>query len=56
MAATKEALLTPEQLAETLSVSRPTILRWSRENLIPVVSVGKMRRYRLSDVERNLTK
>jgi excisionase family DNA binding protein len=44
-------LLTPEDLAVRLGVSRRWVLTASRSGQIPSLRIGKVYRYRLQDIE-----
>jgi excisionase family DNA binding protein len=46
------AVLTPDQLAERWSVPKAHIYRLAREGRIPVVRLGRYRRFRLDEIER----
>lgn len=48
--AAHEALLTSRQLAEILRVHHVSVRRWTVQNLIPCIRIGRSVRYRLSDV------
>lgn len=39
------ALLTPEETAQVLNVSRDRVYRMAREGLLPVVKVGRLLRF-----------
>jgi len=43
--------LTTRELATALNVSPATIGDWVRQGKIPVIVIGRTRRFRLSDVE-----
>lgn len=46
---------TPRQVADHLSVTVPTVLRWWRDGIIPArVAVGRVYRFDLSEVEESL--
>lgn len=48
---------TPRQVADHLSVTVPTVLRWWREGIIPArFAVGRVYRFDLSEVEEGLAK
>ncbi|MDD2646151.1 MAG: helix-turn-helix domain-containing protein [Bacteroides sp.] len=46
----EEKLLTTAEACEYLRVSKPTLHRWKRENIIPHVRLGGNIRYKLSDL------
>jgi excisionase family DNA binding protein len=43
-------LLTPEQVAELLGVSRISVIRQSRAGTIPNIKIGKCYRYRTESI------
>jgi excisionase family DNA binding protein len=47
-----EPLLTVDQAAEYLAVSRPTVYRLVKRESLPVVRVASDFRFRVSDIER----
>lgn len=48
-----EELLRPEDIATLLGVAKKTLANWRSENKgPPYVKVGRLARYRLSDVEQ----
>jgi excisionase family DNA binding protein len=49
--ASNDALMTAEEVAEHLRVSEGTINQWVKAGRIPVVKVGKLNRFRRSDIE-----
>jgi excisionase family DNA binding protein len=49
-------LLTPEQLALRLNVSRRCLGNWTRERLIPMVKIGRVCRFDLGQVMAALEK
>jgi excisionase family DNA binding protein len=49
-------LLTPEQLAEWLSVKVSTVYQWTHTGYVPFVKVGRLVRFNQDDVERWLKK
>ncbi|MBN2226821.1 MAG: helix-turn-helix domain-containing protein [candidate division Zixibacteria bacterium] len=51
-----EKLLTPDQMAEYLSVQKSTIYQWTHEGFIPHIKLGKFVRFKASNVERWLEK
>ena len=51
-AATSDQLLTIDEAAELLSVSKMTLHRWDKNGILKKVEIGGKRRYRKSDIER----
>lgn len=49
------ALLTPEQLARRLGITRRLLGSWSRSKIIPMVKIGRICRYDLAKVMAALT-
>ncbi len=49
-AASEGALLTPEQLALRLNVSRRCLGNWTRDRIIPMVKIGRVCRFDLPQV------
>jgi excisionase family DNA binding protein len=47
-------LLTPEQVAERLQMSRLTIVHWLRVGKLPSIRLGKLYRVREGDLEATL--
>ena len=47
-----DRLLTPDDVAQLLSVSLRSVRRWSRDGRLRGVKVGRFFRYRLDDVQR----
>ena len=45
------ALLTPEQAAQYLQVKLSTIYAWSMKKVIPTCKLGRLNRYRKSDLD-----
>ncbi len=45
-------LLSVEEMARILKVSKPTIQRWCRDRKIPAVKIGKAYRIRKDGLER----
>ena len=41
-----------EQVADHLTVSKDTIRNWIKEGLLPAYRVGKMYKFKLSDVDQ----
>ena len=52
-------LMTPQQAAQYLQVKLSTIYNWSMRRILPVCKLGKLNRYRKSDLDnfisRNMT-
>ena len=51
-AASSDQLLTIDEAAKLLSVSKMTLYRWDRNGILKKVEIGGKRRYRKSDIER----
>ena len=51
-AATSDQLLTIDEAAKLLSVSKMTLFRWDKNGYLKKVEIGGKRRYRKSDIER----
>ena len=51
-AATSDQLLTIDEAAKLLSVSKMTLYRWDKNSYLKKVEIGGKRRYRKSDIER----
>ena len=49
-------LLTPEQTANKLSISRRCLGNWTRSRVIPSVLIGRVRRYDFAKVKASLEK
>ncbi|MCF7788566.1 MAG: helix-turn-helix domain-containing protein [Prosthecobacter sp.] len=49
-AASLAALLTPEQLAMKLNVSRRCLGNWARDRIIPMIKIGRICRFDLPQV------
>lgn len=47
-----DKLLTVEDAAQMLSVSKMTLHRWDKNGILKKVEIGGKRRYRLSDIEK----
>ncbi len=47
-----DKLLTVEEAAQLLSVSKMTLHRWDKNGILKKVEIGGKRRYRLSDIEK----
>ena len=50
--ATSDKLLTIDEVAKLLSVSKMTLYRWDQNGILKKVEIGGKRRYRKSDIER----
>lgn len=46
-----EPLMTPEEVAAHLKVSEGTVGQWVKAGRIPVVKVGRLNRFRRSDID-----
>ena len=51
-AASSDQLLTIDEAARLLSVSKMTLYRWDQNGILKKVEIGGKRRYRKSDIER----
>ena len=51
-AATSDQLLTIDEAAKLLSVSKMTLYRWDKNGYLKKMEIGGKRRYRLSDIEK----
>ena len=51
-AASSDKLLTIDEAARLLSVSKMTLYRWDQNGILKKVEIGGKRRYRKSDIER----
>lgn len=51
-AACSDQLLTIDEAAKLLSVSKMTLYRWDQNGILKKVEIGGKRRYRKSDIER----
>lgn len=49
-------LLTPEQLARKLSITRRCLGNWTRDKIIPMVKVGRICRFDLQKVRAALAR
>ena len=49
-------LMTPEEAAQYLNVRLSTIYQWSMRKTIPVCKLGKLNRYRKSDLDAFINK
>lgn len=47
-----ESLMTIDQVAVKLGVSRMTLYRWDKSNYLRTIEVGGEKRYRLSDINK----
>lgn len=52
----KEMLLTTEQAADTLQISKVTLWRWEKQGYLVPISVGGKKRYKQSDIMRIINK
>lgn len=52
---TMENLLTPQEIADVLGVSKSTIYQWTHQEYIPHIKLGRFVRFRQSQVEKWLT-
>ena len=50
--AANNKLLSVEEAAELLSVSKMTLYRWDKNDVLKRVEIGGQRRYRKSDIDR----
>ncbi len=44
-------LLKPREAAEALAISEKSLYTYTRDGLIPVVTIGRSKRYALADLE-----
>ena len=51
-AATSDQLLSIDEAAKLLSVSKMTLYRWDKNGYLKKMEIGGKRRYRKSDIER----
>ena len=51
-ATTSDKLLSIDEAAKLLSVSKMTLYRWDQNGILKKVEIGGKRRYRKSDIER----
>jgi excisionase family DNA binding protein len=49
-------LLTPEQAAQYLQVKLSTIYNWSMRRILPVCKLGRLNRYRKTDLDNFISK
>ena len=54
LATRADKLLTVQEAAQMLSVSKMTLHRWYKNGILKKVEVGGKRRYRLSDIEKRV--
>ena len=52
LATRADKLLTFQEAAQMLSVSKMTLHRWDKNGILKKVEIGGKRRYRLSDIEK----
>ncbi|MBQ3323884.1 MAG: helix-turn-helix domain-containing protein [Muribaculaceae bacterium] len=52
LATRADKLLTVQEAAQMLSVSKMTLHRWDKNGILKKVEIGGKRRYRLSDIEK----
>jgi len=52
----RDMLITPEQAADTLKVSKVTLWRWEKSGYLIPVSIGGKKRYRNSDIAKIIEK
>ena len=48
---TEEKYLTTDQVCELWSISRVSLWNWDKKGITNPVSIGNLKRYRLSDIE-----
>ncbi len=53
---TMENLLTPQEIADVLGVSKSTIYQWTHQEYIPHVKLGRFVRFRQSVIEKWIEK
>ena len=51
-AASSDQLISIDEVARLLSVSKMTLYRWDKSGILKKVEIGGKRRYRKSDIER----
>lgn len=51
-----ERLITPEQAADTLKISKVTLWRWEKSGYLIPISIGGKKRYRNSDIAKIIAK
>lgn len=54
-ASTDDELLTSSEVADRFRVSLTTVTRWARTGEVPAIRIGKVLRFRRSDIEQALT-
>ena len=54
LATRADKLLTVQEAAQMLSVSKMTLHRWDKNGILKKVEIGGKRRYRLSDIEKRV--
>jgi excisionase family DNA binding protein len=52
----QKSLLTPDEVAAMLGISRVSVIRQSRAGKIPAIQIGKCYRYRLESLQAWLDK
>ena len=52
----RSGLLTVQEAAEYLKVSKDTIYHWTFKGMLPVVKLGRLSRYRRSDLDEFINK
>lgn len=50
-----DELLTTAEVADLLRVTRQTLTRWRKDGKLPAVKIGRLVRFKRSDVEALLT-
>ena len=53
---TAEQLLTTDEVADILKVSKMTLHRWNKRGILPKIEIGSKRRYRRADIEAFIEK
>lgn len=53
---TAEQLLTSDEVADILKVSKMTLHRWNKRGVLPKIEIGSKRRYRRADIEAFIEK
>jgi len=51
----KEAVYTPQEVADALKVSRGTVLRWCRDGTVKAIKAGKQWRIPVDQVKKILS-
>ena len=49
---TKENLLTPDEVANTLRLARKTVVTMAREGRLPCIRIGRFYRFDPADIDR----